>query len=279
VILVTGAGGNVGGELVEALADAGRPVRALARDPRKLGSRPGVEAVAGDLNRPESLAGALTGVDGVFLLGGFDDMPGVLATIRAAGVGHVVLLSSRSVLGGHRDNAVAGMHMASEDAVRASGIGWTLLRPSGFMSNAFDWRAQLRAGDVVSAPFAGVPIAAVDPFDIAAVAAAVLTCAEHHSRSYSLTGPESIRPADQVRILARVLGRVLRFEPQSDAEARTEMSATVPAKYVDAFFRFFADGEFDDSQVLPTVQELTGRPPRSFERWVTAHAKAFDQQR
>ncbi|MGJ6965827.1 NAD(P)H-binding protein [Streptosporangium sp. G11] len=275
MILVTGAGGNVGGELVDLLADAGRPVRALARGPWRSRARPGVEVVAADLNRPETLSEALDGVDGVFLLGGFDDMPGVLAAMRAADVGHVVLLSSRSVVGGHADNAVAGMHMTSEAAVRASGIGWTLLRPSGFMSNALEWRAQLRAGDVVRAPFAGVPVAAIDPHDIAAVAAAVLTRADHHHRDYALTGPESGLPADRVRILAEVLGRPLRFEPQSDARARAEMSETVPARYVDAFFRFFVGGEFDDSQVLPTVQEITGRPARSFEQWALAHAEAF----
>jgi uncharacterized protein YbjT (DUF2867 family) len=258
---------------VELLADAGRPVRALTRSPRV--ARPGLETVAGDLNRPETLPAALEGVDGVFLLGGFDDMPGVMTAMREAGVGHVVLLSSRSVVGGHSDNAVTGMHMASEAAVRASGIAWTLLRPSGFMSNALQWRAPLGGGDVVRAPFATVPIAAIDPYDIAAVAAAVLTRADHHSRSYPLTGPESLLPADQVRILAEVLGRRLRFEPQADAEARAEMSETVPAKYVEAFFRFFADGEFDDSRVLPTVQEITGRPPRSFEQWATAHAEAY----
>jgi uncharacterized protein YbjT (DUF2867 family) len=274
-ILVTGAGGNVGGELVELLADAGRPVRALVRGPRKSAPRPGAEVVVGDLNRPETLSEALAGAEGVFLLGGFDDMPGVLAAMRTAGVGHVVLLSSRSVVGGHGDNAVVGMHMASEAAVRASGIGWTLLRPSGFMSNAFEWRERLRSSDVVRAPFAGVPIAAIDPHDIAEVAAAVLNRADHHSHSYPLTGPDAILPADRVRILAKVLGRRLRFEPQSDAEARAEMSETIPAKYVDAFFRFFADGEFDDSQVLSTVQEITGRPPRSFEQWTIAHVEAF----
>jgi uncharacterized protein YbjT (DUF2867 family) len=275
MILVTGASGNVGGELVELLADQGRPVRALVRDPRQIEVRPGVEVVEGDLNRSESLSEALAGVDGLFLLGGFADMPGLLARARAAGAGHVVLLSSRSVVGGHLDNAVAGMHMASESAVRESGIGWTLLRPSGFMSNAFEWLDHLREGDVVRAPFADVPVAAIDPYDIAAVAAAVLTREEHHGRSHTLTGPAAILPADRVKILATVLDRPLRFEALSDTEARAQMSQTTPAKYVDAFFRFFADKEFDDSSVLPTVQEITGRPPRTFEEWAQAHTEVF----
>ncbi|KAA2260435.1 NAD(P)H-binding protein [Solihabitans fulvus] len=276
MILVTGASGHVGGELVAALADQGRPVRALVRDPASFEAPHGVQTAGGDLNDPESLADALAGVDGVFLLGGFADMSGVLARARAAGVGHVVLLSSRSVVGGNPDNAVAGMHLASEAAVRESGIGWTLLRPSGFMSNTFEWVPQLREGDVVTAPFAGVPIAAIDPRDIAAVAAAVLTRREHHGRSHAMTGPAALLPADRAEILGRVLGRPVSLRAQPDDEARAEMSRTIPAKYVDAFFRFFVDGEFDDSSVLSTVQEITGRPARGFEDWAVAHRARFE---
>jgi hypothetical protein len=72
-----------------------------------------------------------------------------------------------------------------------------------------------------------------------------------------------------------VLGRDLRFEAQSDADARAEMSAAMPEEYVDGFFSFFADGKLDESEVLPTLQEVTGRPPRSFEQWATRHADAF----
>jgi uncharacterized protein YbjT (DUF2867 family) len=275
MILVTGASGHVGGELVELLADQERPVRALVRDPANSSTRPGVEVVGGDLNRPESLSEALTGVDGMFLLGGFADMPGVLARAKAAGVGHVVLLSSRSVLGGHPDNAVTGMHLGSEAAVRESGIDWTVLRPSGFMSNTLEWVGQLGAGDVVRAPFADVPIATIDPHDIASVAAVVLGRDEHFGRHHPLSGPAALLPADRVEILATVLGRPLRFERQPDDEARSQMSRTIPARYVEAFFRFFADGEFDDTPVLPAVEELTGRQPRTFEQWATAHAEAF----
>jgi hypothetical protein len=76
-------------------------------------------------------------------------------------------------------------------------------------------------------------------------------------------------------VLAKVLGRDLRFEGLSDAEARAEMSSSMPAKYVDAFFSFFADGKLDESKVLPTVREVTGRSPRTFEQWATAHREAF----
>jgi uncharacterized protein YbjT (DUF2867 family) len=275
MILVTGATGNVGGELVRQLVGSNQPVRALVRNQVEGVFPTGVESVIGDLNQPESLSAPLMGVRSVFLLGGYQDMPEALAEIRRAGVERVVLLSSRSVVGGNPSNAIVSMWMASEDAVRSSGVSWTILRPSGFMSNALRWAPQIRAGDMVRAPFADAPIAAIDPYDIAAVAAVALTSEGHKSRSYLLTGPEPLRPADQVRTLAAVLGRDLRFEGQSGSEAREEMSKSFSADFVDALFRFFAEGEFDDSHVLPTVYEITGRRPRAFERWARAHVDAF----
>jgi uncharacterized protein YbjT (DUF2867 family) len=276
MILITGATGNVGSELVRALVAAGEPVRALVRDQEPVKLPAGVEAVAGDLNRPETLTPALVGVRGLFLLPGYRDMPGLMAEAGRAGVEQVVLLSSGAAASGDRSNAVSRFMIDSEAAVRSSETAWTILRASGFMSNALrDWLPQLRAGDVVRAPFAGVRVAAIDPFDIAAVAAAAFATTEHRSRVYRLTGPESLLPADQVRTLGAVLGRELRFEPQSDAEARAEMSAKMPAEYVDAFFDYFAEGSYDDSKVLATVQELTGAPPRKFEQWARAHAEAF----
>ncbi len=275
MILVTGATGNVGRELALVLVKAGHKVRALTRGTRQSMSPPGVDRVAGDLNQPETLSAALDGVQGVFLLSGYQDMPGVLAQMRRAGVERIVLLSSGCVVGGEMSNAITRYNVLSETAVRESGVPWTILRPSGFMSNALQWVPQLRAGDVVRAPWGGVRIAAIDPCDIAAVAAEVLSAQGHEGHSYRLTGPESLLPADQVRVLATVLGRDLRFEGQSDAEARAEMSRTMPAEYVDAFFRFFSDGTYDDSRVYPTVQELTGRQPRTFEQWALAYAESF----
>ncbi|MFF2550737.1 NAD(P)H-binding protein [Nocardia sp. NPDC058058] len=275
MILVTGASGNVGGALVRELTAQGRPVRALVRDVAKVAPLQDVQFVPGDLNRPESLGDVFDDVEGVFLLGGFRDMPGVLAQARAAGVAHVVLLSSRSVIGGHPDNAVVRMHLDCEASVRASGIDWTLLRPSGFMSNTLEWRTQLRAGDVVRAPFASVPIAAIDPRDIANVAAAVLNRKEHYGLAHALSGPAALLPADRLATLAEILSRPLRLVAQSDTEARAEMTRTTPADYVDAFFRFFANGEFDDSPVLPAVRDLTGRPPHTFADWAADHEREF----
>jgi uncharacterized protein YbjT (DUF2867 family) len=271
MILVTGATGNVGSELVRLLTDRGVDVRALRR------ARPleGVESVEGDLNRPSTLTPALAGVHGVFLLPGYNDMPGVLAEIRRAGVKRVVLLSGGSAGSGDMSNAISRYMIESETAVRESGVPWTILRPRGFMSNTLQWAPQLRTGSVVRAPFAGVRVAVIDPYDIAAVAATALLSADHAGRVHETTGPESLLPADRVRILAEVLGRDLRFEAQPDDEARAEMSEQMPAEYVDAFFDFYVEGSLDESEVLPTVQEVTGRPPRTFAQWARTHADAF----
>jgi uncharacterized protein YbjT (DUF2867 family) len=272
--LVAGSTGNVGSQVVRALVEAGEHVRALVRSPDRAAALPaGAEAVVGDLNQPETLP--LDGVTGAFLLSGYRDMPVTLAAMRRAGVQRVALLSSSAVPLGDLTNAVARYHIESEAAVKESGLGWTMLQPNGFMTNALQWVPQLQAGDVVRAPFAGVRTAQVDPADIGAVAARALVTSDHEGRSYRLSGPESLLAADRVAILGRVLHRPLVFEPQSDEEARAEMSASMPAEYVDAFLSFFVGGTLDESEVLPTVESVLGRPPRSFEEWARANADRF----
>jgi len=276
MILVTGATGNVGGALAEQLAARGDGVRAVVRDPARVKLPAGVEVVQGDLDLPESLTPALKGARAVFLLGGWGDMPELLRRIERARVEHVVLLTSRCVVGGRPDNPVTRMWLDSESAVRDSGVPWTVLRPSGYQSNALRWLPQLRQGDVVRAPWPDISIAAIDPADIAAVAATALTEPGHEGVAHTLSGPVPLRPADQIDTLAAVLERPLRYEPLSDEQARLEMAADTPAPFIDAFFRFYSDGEFDDSPVLDTVQQITGHPPLSFEQWARAHAQAFE---
>jgi uncharacterized protein YbjT (DUF2867 family) len=273
--LVTGASGNVGGAVVRALAADGLPVRALVRGDAPPGLPAGAEPVRGDLGAPESLRGALAGAEAAFLLPGFAGLPDVLALARDAGVRRVVLLSGSSAEGDTRDDAITRYMRASEQAVRDGGVPWTILRPSGFMSNTLQWVEPLRHGDAVRAPFADVPIAVIDPADIGAVAAIALRGDEHAGTALRLTGPEPLRPADRARILGAVLDREVRFEAQPDDEAHAELSAAMPAEYVDAFFSFYVDGKLDESVVLPTVLEVTGLPPHTFAQWVEAHASEF----
>lgn len=275
MILVTGATGNAGGAIIRALVSAGEPVRALVRDPDRAPLPSGVEAVIGDLNQPETITPHLDNVNAAFLLSGYGGLEETLANMRDAGVERVVLLSSSGAPAGDETNAVARYHILSERAVRQSGLAWTFLQPNTFMTNTFQWLPQMRNGDVIRLPFPDVRVATIDPDDIGAVAALALATDAHEGHAYRLSGPESLSPGDRVAILADVLGRDLRFEAQSNDEARAEMSATMPAEYVDAFFKFFVVGDLDESAVLPTVQEITGAAPRSFEAWAKAHADDF----
>ncbi|MGH9227893.1 MAG: NAD(P)H-binding protein [Acidimicrobiales bacterium] len=276
MILVTGATGNAGGAVVRGLLGAGERVRGLVRREADRSRLPaGVEAVTGDLDEPGTLRAPLRDVRAVFLLSGYRDLPGVLAEMRRAGVERVVLLSSSAAPDGDLSNAIARYHIASEHAVRGSGLPFTFIQPNAFMSNTFRWIPQLREGDVIRAPFAHVRAAMIDPDDVGAVAALALTSTGHEGRAYRLSGPEPLLPADCVAVLADVLRRELRLEAQTDADARAEMSATMPPDYVEAFFRFYVDGDLDESNVLATVRDLTGRRPRRFEQWAVAHADRF----
>jgi len=271
--LVTGATGNVGSELVRALADDGQRVRALVRSLRVV---PGADAVVGDLTRPDTWADALTGVRGIFLLPGYRGLDDLLAMAHSAGVEHVTLLSGNSASSGDLTNAVSRYMIQSERAVLESGLAWTFVRSGAFMSNALRWLPQLKAGNEVRVPFPTVRVAPVDPYDIAAVVARSLTEDGHDGAIHHVSGPTSLLPEEQLAILAHVLHRDLTFVGLTNDEARVELEATMPQKYVEAFFDFYVDGSLDESQVLPTVQAITGRAPRTFEQWTRAHAEAFD---
>ncbi|MBO2454389.1 NAD(P)H-binding protein [Actinomadura barringtoniae] len=275
--LVAGATGNVGSEVVKALAAAGEPTRALVRDPESANAKlpEGVEAVAGDLNKPETLTSALYGVRSVFLLPGYADMPGVLAEAKKAGVEQVVQLTGGSAGNSDMSNAVTRYMAATETAVKESGLPWTFLRPTAFMTNALRWLPQLQAGDEVRVSFPNVLTASVDPFDLGAIAARAMLTDEYRGEILWPTGPVALRPAEQVLILGAALGRDLRAVELSNEEAREEMTASMPVEYVDAFFDFYVNGALDESIVRPTVKEVTGREPRTFADWAAAHTTDF----
>lgn len=269
--LVTAATGNIGGATLRALLERGETVRAVTRTEREWPA--GVEGVAGDLNDPDGLRDAAEGAEGAFLMSGYPSEAGVLEALPADS--HVVLLSSGSVPGGSRGNPVTRYHLESEEAVKTSGHPWTMLQPNSFMANALRWKDQLDAGDVVRLPFAGVPIAMVDPVDVGAVAATALIEPDHAGRSYRLSGPDALLPEEQVAILGAALGRRLTFEAQPDDEARAQMEEQMPTEYVDAFFAFFSEGTSDETTVWPTVPEVLGRPPGTFAEWARANAGRF----
>jgi uncharacterized protein YbjT (DUF2867 family) len=275
VFFVAGASGNVGSQVVRALADRGLPVRALSRRPPTHGWPAGVDPVSGDLGHPQGFADALRGVQSAFLLSGYPNEEQLLAHLRDGGARRVVLLSANSSVHGDLENVVSRYHVLSEQAVRSSGLPWTILRPVSFMSNTLQWVPQLRQGDVVTEPFSDVPVAVIDPADIGAVAATAMISDEHASATYRLTGPQALYPADRARILGSVLGRDVRLDPESDEAARVSLHERMTEPYVEAFFDFFRSGRYDEATIAPVVPEVTGRPARPFETWGRDNARAF----
>ncbi len=274
MILVTGATGNVGRSLVNRLLAAGEKVRALTRDPSRAALPDAVEVVAGDYDRPETITAALAGIDKAYLMVG-GDVSGFPAAAAAAGVRHIVLLSSCDAYAHERENLIAKMHEDAEQAVRASGLAWTFLRPDGFASNTLRWAPAIRATGVVRTAFPEQGMPVIDPQDIAAVAVLALTQPGHEGKIYPLTGPESLTVPEQLAAIAAAIGRELRHVALTEDEALAELRRQLPAAIADGVFAVQQDRGSTRVPPLPTVAEVTGRPPRTFAEWAHAHAAAF----
>jgi uncharacterized protein YbjT (DUF2867 family) len=275
MILIIGATGNVGSELITALlpAQAGQ-IRVLTRNPGAV-FPDGTEKVVADLGESD-LAAVLDGVHAVFLLTeGLNiadhDRRLVAAAVRA-GVERIVKLSVLAVGHGATD-PITTLHRAGEEEIRASGLRWTFLRPTGFMSNALNWAPMITADQVVHAPFADGRAAVVDPADIAAVAAACLTQDGHDDGVYELTGPAPLSPADQVAILSQVLDRDLRYsEADPDDTLAQWVSYGMPEQLAHAVIEQFRSTlEPFNSEPTGDITALTSRPARSFTDWAHAH--------
>jgi uncharacterized protein YbjT (DUF2867 family) len=277
MIVVTGATGNVGRPLVTALTAAGEQVTAVSRRPA-----PDLPArhVQADLADPESLRPALDGADALFLLispdlHGAGDLPAVtLDVAKAAGVRRVVLLSSQSMATRPVTELNTPLHEL-EEAVRQSGLDWTLLRPGGFASNAFAWADSVRAHRTVAAPFADVALPVIDPADIAAAAAVALREDGHAGRTYELTGPVGVSPREQAAALGEAIGAEVRFTELSRAEARAFMTRFMPEPVVDGTLDILGSPHPAEQRVSPDVRTLLGREPGTFAQWAARNAAAF----
>ncbi|AHH99825.1 NAD(P)H-binding protein [Kutzneria viridogrisea] len=269
MIFVTGATGNVGRQVVEQLVARGEQVRGLSRTPEKANLPESVQVVA-DLAAP----GALDGVDRIFLgLFGLAPVPEQLDVIKRAGVRHVVFLSSSSVLG--PDNAIARHHREAEQAIIDSGLDWTFVRPGGFMANALQWAPSVRAERVVRAPYPGFVSSPTHEKDIAAVAVAALVGDGHRGAAHELTGPEALSYLDMVHLLGTAIGEDVRFEEQTEQQAREAMGQFVPAEIVDSLMSIYHVDDPAFSHVLPTITEVTGRPALTFRQWAADHVADY----
>ncbi|MER8262832.1 SDR family oxidoreductase [Streptomyces griseus] len=275
MILVTGATGNIGRELLRQLD--GADVRALTRDATRAaaGMPAGVEVTEGDLGRPESLKSALRGARSLFLIPGVGDDTGTLDAARDAGVEHVVLVSSITVMT-HPHLGPARANLAVERRLRESGMEWTVLRPTQFASNTLWWARSVRDASVVRVPYADVGLPTVHPADIASVARAALTGPEHRGRTYPLTGPKRISPRRQAGELGRVLGREVACVGITREEAYPPMAAMMGSEVADSVLDLMG-GDVNDAllAVHDTVARVTGSPARPYRRWAEENADAF----
>jgi (4-alkanoyl-5-oxo-2,5-dihydrofuran-3-yl)methyl phosphate reductase len=278
-VLVCGATGTTGGEVLRQLRDRGVQLRAMTRS-EKAAERfreEGIKAVVADLAEPSTLTKALGQAAAVYVANSASpELPqhehNLARAAAESGVRHLVKLS---VIGAGGDSPLtfARVHHQAEDAVRAAGIGWTMVRPNGFMQNTLTWSAQIQSG-VIRGPVMDARWSIVDVRDVAAVAVtALLDPQSHASQTYTVTGPEASSPRQKITTIAELLGRPLKAEEVTVEQAQASMPAqgwpTWSVEWMGELFRHYADGLAET--VSPDVELVTERGARDFRAFATDH--------
>ncbi|MFF3221306.1 NAD(P)H-binding protein [Nocardia suismassiliense] len=281
MILITGATGTIGSDLVRQLVARGEQVRAVTREPARANLPAGVEVVRGDYLDPASMAAAAHGADAAFIVGVLgpefiDADRALIATARDAGVRRIVKLSAIGT-GDTALGRVGTWHLPGEQAARESGVEWTILRPSSFASNTLSWADAIRTGQPVPSMTGTGQQGVVDPRDVSAAAVEALLSADHAGNIYTLTGPELLTSTDQAATLAEVLGRPVPVLDVPDEAAREHMRVLgMSAEFIEgalagqAFVRAGGNAVLTDD-----LSRILGRTPRTYADWATDHAAAF----
>lgn len=279
-IVITGATGHVGRELVGLLASSGANVRAVARNPEGLPN--GVDPVHADLFDPATLDAAFVGADKVFLLWPGPMVDGAEAVVDAIArhAGRVVFLSALGV----PESDPAGpppeglFHGRLEWLTQRSGLEWTFLRAGGFATNTLGWAEEIRATGAVRWVYGGAGRSLIHEADVAAVAAKALTEDGHVGARYELTGPSVVTQTEQVRLIGEAVGRELRWVELSEEDGRALLreQGWTP-EFIDGALAHWARIVTEPEPVTDTVEKLTGAPARSFAQWANEHADAFLQ--
>ena len=281
MILVTGATGNIGTELVKQLAATGKSLRVVTRTEAKVSHLdPRIERVIGDLHDLSVVRKALRGVERLFMLPVlFDNNHSadrlLLQEAKQAGVTHVVMISSNTVR--WDDKGIGGLHREKEQLVEQTGISRTFLRPGAFMSNVLQWIPTIKSQSKVFNPTADGKFAPISPRDIASVAALALTSNSGEDKTYDLTGGQLLSAHDQVRILSTVLNKPIQcVDIPIEAGVEQLKAAGLPQLIVDGLAMVWArlregKGTFQTDQ----FQKLTGKSPQTFQTWCQKHQFAF----
>ncbi|MBU6377439.1 MAG: NmrA family NAD(P)-binding protein [Gammaproteobacteria bacterium] len=281
MILLTGITGNIGGATAKALIGRGVRFRALVRDTAKAAAwaAQGVELVQGDFEDPASIARALTGVDRALLVlpnGEFQERLELsfIRTARAAGLPWIIKLSSPEAVRG-TTSPIPLAHIAAEDAIKASGMQWTFVRPSFYMQNFRGSVKSARANGKLSMPMGRGTVALTDNQEAGEFIAHVLTdvdTARHHGQCYDITGPDPVMNFDDIaRIIGETIGQPVAYD---DCDAKAFQEAIRPFHrnqwHSDAVARLFAeiaDGR-TPGHATDTFQKIMGRPGRSFREYL-----------
>lgn len=274
MILVTGATGTIGSHVTRLLDERGVPFRAMSRNPGALPN--GVRA---DFTDPAALATALESVEAVFLVTvpptpSPDHDIALVEAARTAGVTKIVKLSAIGTGEQVNGRTVGAWHLAAEEAIAASGLAWTILRPPSFASNFLWYRALINAETPIPNMLGTARQPIVDPRDVAAVAVAALTDPTHNGHRYDVTGPELLTFAEQATILERVLNRPVKTTDVDPAKQLSE--AGTPPEAVPAITTGIEWAHTGSAQVADTVPRLLGRPASTFEQWATDHRDTFN---
>jgi uncharacterized protein YbjT (DUF2867 family) len=274
--LVTGATGNVGSLVTERLLDRGERPAVFVRDRKKaerlFGDR--VEIRVGDL---ADVSGALADVCELFLLNSgpeleVHDRAAALAA-KAAGVRHVVKLSTLDVSTGI---GTGPWHARGEDAIRESGVAFTFLRSSAFMSNALGWAYSIKREGILRTSTGHGKIAFIHPGDIADVAVKALSTRDHDGEALVITGPRALTYAEMASQIGEAIGMAIRFEEITDDEARPDVDDAYADPLVD-IWRAVREGRL--ATVTDGVSRVLGREPVTFGQWVSENAEAFTRSR
>jgi uncharacterized protein YbjT (DUF2867 family) len=284
MILVTGATGLNGGELVRLLSARGIPVRALVRTPAKaeaLTSLPDVEVVEGDMARPDTLTVALRGVDRAMLISSsdaamLDVQSNFIDAARDAGVKHVVKLSG---IMPEIDSPFrfARMHGEIEQKLERSGMAYTHLRAGEFMHSYFRQVPSIVGKGALFLPMEDARIASIDIGDIAEAAAVVLTTPGHEGKIYPLTGPQALSMAEVAEKLSTATGKTIRYVNVAPEQARqAQLDAGMPQYRADALAELFAERrKGKEARVWPTIETIIGRRATSFDEFAARNAAIF----
>ncbi len=283
MILITGATGNNGKELVRQLTAAGQRVRALVRNPAEAAelNGPRIELAAGDFGRTETLDAALRGVEKAFLLTPVAErfvqwQQDFIMAAQRAGLKHLVKFSGM----GARADAGAELlrlHHQTDEILRHSGIPFTILQPNSFYQNMFSSAKTIKAQGKFYWPLKSAAQSLVDIRDICAVAVKVFTSAGHEGKSYVITGPEALTFEQVAEKLSLLLGRKIEYVdvPLAAAEDGMRQSGMPEwnVRLVGDLLGYFASGAA--ATVTDTIPRLLERPPISFDQFAKDHRAAF----